>query len=144
MNKDNCEKNEEEVWKKQRTKMLGRTRTDIFQQLLPRLKRSSMFKLPEVRAYQHKHNTADKQGSCRQISMGEFGMWMEICIFVTTKMEVYRIFIVRKTCHVCGELGCYSYVRIRFLTDFIRMGWNADALTHHDHDYVNYSHASFY
>ena len=51
MNKKNCEKVKKKLERNVKgTKMSGRTQTDIFQQLLPRLKHSNMYKLPEVKA----------------------------------------------------------------------------------------------
>jgi len=54
------------MWKEQRTKMSGRTRTDRFQQLLPRLKCSNMYKPPEVHVALHIHIFQKQQ--CNSVS----------------------------------------------------------------------------
>ena len=45
------------------TKMSGRTQTDRFQKLLPRLKHSNMYKLPEIRQWGSTVHTASAYGT---------------------------------------------------------------------------------
>ena len=54
------------------------------------------------------------------------------------------MFIIRKACRDFWELRCYSDMLIRFLSHFIWKGCNANTATHNDHDYMNYSHGSYF
>jgi len=61
----------------------------------------------------------------------------EIHIFVSTHTKVSVYPSSERHVVIYSELRCYSDALIHFFTHFIRMGWDVNAIAHHDHVFVN-------